>query len=182
MKKLLLCLAVICILSSASVAQTLVLGNPSNANDTDTSNLLVVHSGFVLSYNQERGGANWVSWHLSASDIGNFRTDAFAPDMLLPAALRIKPKDLSLKGFDRGHLCPSEDRSAIEAANRETFVMSNMIPKPSNSTEDRGNPLKLLRKRASNRATKPISSPDALARTAESKKKLRFRPIVTKSL
>lgn len=123
------------ILSSTKIkAQTeakLVLGNPSNAvsDINNPENYLVVHRGFVLSYNKERGGANWVSWHLSKSDIGTTdRTNAFAPDTSLPRSWWIRPTDLSLKGYDRGHLCPSEDRSDTEENNRETFLMSNMIP------------------------------------------------------
>lgn len=117
--------------TNAQTEIKLVLGNPSNAvADINTSdNYLVVHSGFVLSYNKQRGGANWVAWHLSASDIGNAeRTNAFAPDTTLPRDWWIKPSDLSLKGYDRGHLCPSEERTDSEANNRETFLMSNMQP------------------------------------------------------
>ncbi len=67
--------------AKAQTALKLVLGNPSNAvADINTpDNYLVIHNGFVLSYNRERGGANWVTWHLSASDISTAeRTNAFA--------------------------------------------------------------------------------------------------------
>lgn len=118
-------------LVNAQTALKLVLGNPSNAvaeiNTPD--NYLVIHSGFILSYNKQRGGANWVTYHLAKSDIGNAeRTNAFAPDTSLPRDWWIKPTDMSLKGYDRGHLCPSEERTDSEASNRETFLMSNMIP------------------------------------------------------
>lgn len=123
------------VLTSNSVkSQTevkIVLGNPSNATAdiNNSDNYLVVHRGFILSYNKARGGANWVTWHLSASDIGNAdRTNAFAPDTTLPRDWWIKPRDLSLKGYDRGHLCPSEEQTDTEENNRETFLMSNMIP------------------------------------------------------
>lgn len=115
----------------AQTAVKLVLGNPSSAvADTNTpENYLVIHSGFILSYNKARGSANWVTWHLSASDISTAeRTNAFAPDTTLPRDWWIKPSDLSLKGYDRGHLCPSEERTDTEENNRETFLMSNMIP------------------------------------------------------
>lgn len=115
----------------AQTAVKIVLGNPSNAvSDVNTpDNYLVLHQGFILSYNRERGGANWVTWHLSASDVGTAeRTNAFAPDTTLPRDWWIKPADMSLKGYDKGHLCPSEDRSDTEDNNRETFLMSNMQP------------------------------------------------------
>lgn len=116
------------------LAQTevkLVLGNPSNAaaDLTESNNYLVVHSGFILSYNKDRGGANWVAWHLSKTDIADAeRTNAFAPDTSLPRDWWIKPTDLILKGYDRGHLCPSEERTDSDKNNRETFLMSNMVP------------------------------------------------------
>ncbi len=88
----------------------LVPGNPSNAvaNLNNPNNYLVVHSGFVPSYNKARGGANWVVWHLATSDIADTeRTNAFAPDTSLPRDWWIKPPDFVLKGYDRrGHLCP----------------------------------------------------------------------------
>lgn len=131
MKKLLYCLilttAIFVVPATAQI--TPVLGNPSNAGTTDENNFLVNHTGYILSYNRSRGAANWVMWHLSRSDIGTVdRTNAFAPDTLLPAAWRIRPADYAGSGFDRGHLCPSADRSDAVANNTETFLMSNMAP------------------------------------------------------
>jgi endonuclease G len=112
-------------------SQVLVLGNPSDAvTDTDQpANFLVVHSGFILSYNQGRGAPNWVTWHLSASDLGPVdRTDSFRTDSKLPLSWRIKHADYTNSGYNRGHMCPSEDRSNTIAANRQTFLMTNMQP------------------------------------------------------
>lgn len=128
MKKLLSCLILTMSLAIAGFAQTPVLGNPSNAGATDDNNLLVTHKGYILSYNKDRGGANWVTWHLAKSDMGSVERSKFAPDMLLPASFRIKPSDYTGSGFDRGHLCPSADRTDTIANNEETFLMSNMQP------------------------------------------------------
>lgn len=118
---------------SSVLAQTkqLVLGNPSKAtsNPRKTTNYLVIHNGFILSYNRRRGTPNWVAWHLSASDLGAIdRTNAFREDTDLPELWQIKNEDYDGSGFDRGHMCPSEDRSNSEENNRETFLMSNMQP------------------------------------------------------
>lgn len=109
----------------------LALGNPSGATGStaNANNFLVVRPQFALSYNRDKGGPNWVSWHTDRSDLGSVdRTNAFAPDPLLPAAWRIRPTDYAGSGFDRGHVCPSADRTRTEADNRATFVMSNMLP------------------------------------------------------
>src|SRR5688500_14536072 len=61
----------------------LVLVNTSNARTELTleDNYLVLHSGFILSYNRQRGTANWVTWHLQSSDLGPIdRTTAFRTD------------------------------------------------------------------------------------------------------
>lgn len=119
------------IFSIKSGAQTLPFGNPSNAvqDVTSPNNYLVKHDGFILSYNRERGAANWVAWELTRSDIGEVeRSNAFAPDQSLLKDWWIKPTDYSGSGYDRGHLCPSKDRSNSEERNRETFLMSNMQP------------------------------------------------------
>jgi endonuclease G len=121
----------ILILASTSSAQsntTLVFGNPSQAGASDPNNLLVVHKGFVISYNRGRGVPNWVAWHLTASDIGDTERSDFITDPMLPVDSRIKKSDYNGSGFDRGHMCPSKDRSDTEENNRECFVMSNIQP------------------------------------------------------
>lgn len=129
MRKFLLYLLFTLILPFSAASQVnLVLGNPSDAAKNDPDNFLVGHNGYVLSYNHGRGAANWVTWHLSSSDIGSFDLDAFAPDVSLPLASQIKPNVYLGSGFDKGHICPAKDRSTTEVINRETYLMSNMQP------------------------------------------------------
>lgn len=116
---------------SVAEADDILLGNPTDAiaDSANADNFLVKHLKFVLSYNSSRGGPNWVSWHLQRSDLGNVeRSNNFMPDSELLPAWQIRPSDYLGSGYDRGHMCPSGDRTASEAANRETFVMSNMLP------------------------------------------------------
>lgn len=114
----------------------IALGNPSNATATVTTpnNYLMVKSQYALSYNNSRGSANWVSWHLSAAWKGAAaRCDCFAADNNLPTGFYKAPTtSYSLTGFDRGHLCPSEDRDSTTADNSATFLMTNMIPQSPN--------------------------------------------------
>lgn len=118
---------------------SMALGNPSGAtNDPkNKNNFLMEKQQYVLSYNNSRGGANWVSWHLDKSDIGKIpRLDAFRPDPALPDGfVSVTPNDYSTpKGannkakYDRGHMCPSKDRTDTEANNCATFFMTNMLP------------------------------------------------------
>ena len=117
------------LLAISVTAQVLVLGNPSNAvSRTDQpDNYLIVHSEFIVSYNRSRGAANWVTWHLSASDLGPVdRTNSFRADTKLPRSWRIKKADYNGSGLHRGQMCPSEDRSTTVDKNRQTFLMTNM--------------------------------------------------------
>ena len=116
----------------APVSPNVALGDPSDAtaDASNKNNYLLVKPQYVLSYNNERGGANWVSWRLTASDIGDVeRQNNFHPESALPAGFkRVTPDDYTGTGFDRGHVCNSKDRTASEADNSETFSMANMLP------------------------------------------------------
>ena len=106
----------------------LALGTPHDADDSD--DLLLDRSVYVTSYNPRKNVANWVSWALDARDLGpESRNDHFHADDALPTGVyRVKPADYAKTGFDRGHLCPSADRTRTPEENALTFLMSNMHP------------------------------------------------------
>ena len=108
----------------------LTLGNPSKASTSSENNYLMVKPQYVISYNRSRGSANWVSWHLSTAWKGTAqRTNNFRPDNALPSAwFKASTSDYTNTGFDRGHLCPSDDRDGSTEDNDATFLMTNIIP------------------------------------------------------
>jgi endonuclease G, mitochondrial len=110
----------------------LALGNPSDAEagQDHKNNYLIRHHQFVLSYNAAKGIPNWVSWHLSTAWKGDYkRTNPFRPDEQIPRkSYSVTKKDYSGTGFDRGHMCPSDDRDLNRTDNDATFLMSNMVP------------------------------------------------------
>jgi endonuclease G len=115
------------------------MGNPSNAlNDgSDPNNYLMVKPPYALSYNSSRGTANWVSWHLSSAWKGNApRSTSFTADSLLPPAWKLVYTSwYTGTGFDRGHMCPSEDRDASASDNKATFLMTNILPQAPNNNQ-----------------------------------------------
>lgn len=117
----------------------LLLGNPSNAttNVSNVNNYLMVKTYFNLSYSRDRGTPNWVSWHLYSGDLGSTpRQDDFRADNTLPAGwYQVQSTSYSGSGFDRGHNCPSADRTITVAANSATFLMTNMIPQAPNNNQ-----------------------------------------------
>jgi endonuclease G len=118
--------------TTATRDDNLALGNPSNAvtNTSYSDNYLMVKNAFTLSYNKNKGIANWVSWHLSSAWKGETdRQNDFRPDPNLPQNWNeVTPSDYARTGFDRGHLCPSDDRDGTLEDNQETFFMTNMTP------------------------------------------------------
>ena len=119
-------------------SEHLTMGNPSNAitNVTQPNNYLMEKSQYAMSYSRDNGGPNWVSWHLDTSWLGSTpRQDDFRADTTLPTGwYRVQGTDFSGSGFDRGHMCPSADRTVTVTANSSTFLMTNMIPQlPANN-------------------------------------------------
>ncbi|WP_430905973.1 DNA/RNA non-specific endonuclease [Maribacter sp. 2-571] len=107
----------------------LTFGNPSNAG-TSATNYFLAKDDYTLSYNNDRGTANWVSWHLSSAWTGNTsRCNCFRQDTDLPGSFfRATTSDYTNSGFDRGHLCPSADRNGSSEDNANTYFMTNIAP------------------------------------------------------
>ena len=111
----------------------LLFGNPSQATTSimNFNNYLIDHYYFVLSYNRERGTPNWVSWHLDSTNITEAvgRQNNFAAFIGIPDPwYAVSHSSYTGSGFDRGHHCPSADRTSSCAANSSTFLMTNMVP------------------------------------------------------
>ncbi len=110
----------------------LLLGNPSNAttNVGDFNNFLLAQGQYTISYNKDKGIPNWVSWHLSPVWMGSAaRQDDFRQNDQLPAGwYKVQGTDYQGSGFDRGHNCPSADRTKTVADNSATFLMTNICP------------------------------------------------------
>lgn len=113
----------------------ILLGNPTNAttNAAQGSNYFKDNVYYKLAYSSGRGVPVWVSWHLQSSDLGTTaRQDDFRPDLLPSSYYAVTNSSYSGSGFDRGHNCPSADRTSSVAANSSTFLMTNMIPQAPN--------------------------------------------------
>jgi len=85
--------------------------NISGANTASTSNFLSVKSAYAMSYDGIEGRANWVAWTLLNADLGSIpRSNKFIQDDSFPNSFYVI------------------DRTSTLFLNRETFLMSNMLP------------------------------------------------------
>jgi endonuclease G len=96
---------------------------------TNKNELIICHTGYCLSYDENYKLAKWVAYELTFAETqGTFaRNDKFKPDPLITrnsASLA----DYKKSGYDRGHLAPAADMKWSAEAMAESFYLSNMSP------------------------------------------------------
>lgn len=85
---------------------------------------------YALEWDNTKRHANWVAFTFDTTTSADNvkRTDAWSVDPKLPAEMQVQESDHKNDGFDKGHLCASEDRVYLKEANEQTFYYSNMSP------------------------------------------------------
>lgn len=118
------------------------LGNPSGAT-ADTNNLdhyLVQRTVEALDFSDNLGEPVWASWDLTSADVGSAqRQNNYRPDTNLPPNFYwVTDGDYNGVGsinFNRGHLCPSEDRTDTTNDNSLLFFMDNIMPQAATNNQ-----------------------------------------------
>lgn len=103
--------------------------SPDRPDESD-SLICLQKPRFLVYYNINKNAPALVVWSLTKSDLGNHRrpsSQSFLTDPECPRP-RAKSSDYVRSGYQRGHLCPSADRSNDTQLMRATFVMSNVAP------------------------------------------------------
>lgn len=100
---------------------------------------------YIIEWDCMRHAQRWVCWHWTKAnsykgfDRKNWsngtqfngyggKGDPFQPDTDIPAEYRSELSDYSGSGYNRGHMCASEDRICSQNVNGQTFYLSNMHP------------------------------------------------------
>jgi endonuclease G len=122
------------------------MGIPSQAtaDESKKDNFLMKKDFYALSYNDAKRSPNWVSWRVTADDLGDAPRFAFKPDSTLPAGFtKITTKEYTGSFFNRGHMCPHSDRNKDIERSKSTFVMTNIVPQTSNLNQKAWNQMEV---------------------------------------
>ena len=114
----------------AAAAVEAPAGVESPAPLTDRKEQILRRTAYTASYNSDTRLPNWVAWQLTAEHTSGPHKRGgidFAEDEDVPEP-RATDWDYYRSGYDRGHLCPSADNKWSEAAQRESFLFTNICP------------------------------------------------------
>lgn len=114
---------------SDSESTGLKMDIPLNFMPSSTTDAVVEHSYYSLSYNEPFEQAEWVAYMLRKDQLTNDQRKR--PFFIEDPKVKTKSADwrnYKGSGYDRGHLCPAGDRRFSEQAYNETFYTSNISP------------------------------------------------------
>ncbi|NRD20981.1 DNA/RNA non-specific endonuclease [Winogradskyella eckloniae] len=96
---------------------------------TSTTNQIIHHQNYSLSYSEPHEQAEWVAYELKASHLSS--TNHKRPYFEIDEAVKTGAahwRNYKKSGYDKGHLCPAGDRRFTKSAHDETFLTSNISP------------------------------------------------------
>lgn len=96
---------------------------------TSTTNQIVYHSNYTLSYNEKFEQAEWVAYFLKKENLKSieFKRPYFIEDNKVTTH-SADWRNYKNSGYDKGHLCPAGDMKFSKSAYEETFLTSNISP------------------------------------------------------
>ena len=100
---------------------------------SSTSNQIIIHDNYTLSYVEEYEQAEWVAYELKKEEVSNsnFERPLFIEDAKVKTG-SADWRNYKRSGYDKGHLCPAGDRKFNKKAFDETFLTSNISPQKHN--------------------------------------------------
>jgi len=96
---------------------------------SSTTNVVIRHNFFRLSYSEVHEQAEWVAYELRKDQLS--QNDIKRPYFIQDQDVKSGSADwrnYKKSGYDRGHLCPAADRKFDYDAFHETFLTSNISP------------------------------------------------------
>lgn len=96
---------------------------------TSTTNAIIKHQYYSLSYNEDFEQAEWVAYELKNKHLS--KTNRKRPYFVQDPKVKTQSADYrnyKNSGYTKGHLCPAGDRKFSKVAFDETFLTSNISP------------------------------------------------------
>lgn len=102
---------------------------PQTFVPSSTTDVIVKHDHFMLSYNESYEQAEWVAYLLKKEHLtyDDRKRPHFIKDPKVGSG-SADWRNYKRSGYDRGHLCPAGDRRFTKYAYDETFYTSNISP------------------------------------------------------
>ncbi|WP_245181125.1 DNA/RNA non-specific endonuclease [Flavobacterium sp. XN-5] len=123
-------------IDNSSISHTLVVNGDVNESKVlfdylpeTSSNEVVKHKYYTLSYNEQAEQAEWLAYELKKEYVTN--RDYIRPYFIAdPKVLTFSAdwRNYKNSGYDKGHLCPAADMEFDEEAFSDTFYTSNISP------------------------------------------------------
>ena len=107
---------------------------PYGFPQTSTPGVAICRAGYVTLNDTSAKLPVWVSYTLYPEyALGCVpRSNGFAPDQSLPKGSRAELLDYKGSGYDIGHVVPNADQSRFDQTEKESFLLSNMVPQIAN--------------------------------------------------
>jgi endonuclease G len=96
---------------------------------SSTTNQIIKHDYFALSYSEKHEQAEWVAYELKKGYVrnSNFKRPYFIEDSKVKTG-SADWRNYKKSGYDKGHLCPAGDMEFAINAYNDTFFTSNISP------------------------------------------------------
>lgn len=127
-------------LNKNSTSYTLVVNGDASGSTSlfdylpaTSSNEIVKHKYYTLSYNEQAEQAEWLAYELKKEYVTNrnYKRPYFIEDAKV-VSRSADWRNYKNSGYDKGHLCPAADMEFDKEAYNDTFYTSNISP------QDRG--------------------------------------------
>lgn len=114
--------------SNPKLAQEKIATTGFNYYPTSTTNQIINHNYYTLSYSEKNEQAEWVAYELKATrNQNNYSRPYFIADPKVKTG-SADWKNYKNSGYDKGHLCPAGDMKFSKEAFNDTFFTSNIAP------------------------------------------------------
>lgn len=96
---------------------------------SSTTNQIITHDNYSLSYNEKFEQAEWVAYRLEKKKLvsNKFQRPFFTEDSKVKTG-SADWRNYKKSGYDKGHLCPAGDMKFSKKAYDDTFYTSNISP------------------------------------------------------